>query len=188
MKMYTAMGYSSLKACLEYVRQEELSDVGSPDYTIDEIDGITFVSGPKVDDEYNKRGIVAGGCFPTGDIAISMLHCESLAGLSGLPLETVVKFVLHHEDYHRRYDFGGGVDIEVLLDSDVEEYETGVESEINADLHSVRTNGLTVDTYLKLREVMKAYVEKFLMGKMPHKYDDIERNVIERLVATQDVA
>lgn len=184
MKVYSLLGYSSLKACLEDIKQEELSYVDSPDYIIDEVDNITFTIGPKVDDEFNKRGIVAGACLPTGDISISMTHCKTLAGLSGLPLDTVVKFVLHHEDYHRRYDFNGGVDIEVILDSEVGEYQSGAESEINADLHSVKINGLSSDTYLKLRGAMKAYVENLWMKKVSPEYDNIERNVIKRLGAS----
>lgn len=183
MKVYASLGYSSLKACLESIKQKELADVDSTDYIIDEVDNITFISGPKVDDGYNKIGVVAGGCLPTGDIAISMTHCKALAGLSGLPLKTVVKFVLHHEDYHRRYDFNGGVGIEVFFDSEVGEYKLGAESEINADLHSVKINGLSSDTYLKLRGAMKAFVENRWMKKVSPKYDNIERNVIERLVA-----
>ena len=91
MKTYAAMGYTNLESCLEFVRQEELSAIDRTDYTIDEIDGITFITGPLIDDEYTNEGIVVGGCSPTGDISISMTHCKALVGLANLPLETVVK-------------------------------------------------------------------------------------------------
>ena len=40
MKVYASLGYSSLKACLENIKQKELADVASTDYIIDEVDNI----------------------------------------------------------------------------------------------------------------------------------------------------
>ena len=184
MKVYAAMGYTNLESCLEFVRQEELSYVDSTDYTIDEIDGVTFVFGPGVEEEFKSNRFVVGACNACGDIGISIDHCKAIAELTCLPLETVVKFVLHHEDYHRRYDYNGGSTLEKYLDADIEEHQVDAESEINADLHSVKINGLSIDTYLKLRAALREYVERSLFIKVSPLYDNIEENVIKRLGAS----
>lgn len=179
MKTYAVFGHKTLDAGLEFMKTYELSQCDSSDYTIDEIDGITFFSGPRIEEEMKKVGAVCGCCYPTGDIAISMSDCQTISGLTGLPLEKVVKLVLHHEDYHRVYDFGGGLSMREFLDSDIEEFELGVESEINADLNSIKFNCLSVEEYFSFRDALRTLISR--VGPIDLKYLGLEDKVLEKL-------
>lgn len=183
MKTYAAMGFSTPNDCLEFMRQYELSEVDSSAYSIDEIDGISFFFGPKVEEEMRSKGIGFGGCSPLGDIMLDIPSCKSLAREVGMEVDYVVKFILHHEFYHQKYDFNGGVTFEEFVERDVDELTLGAESEINADLHSAKINGLTVDEYLTIRGAIRK-----MLVETHAKYDNIEEHVVSKLVATQDVA